>query len=84
MRAKISTDPPLAEKFVVQKNELCYFPKGPKRRRWVVPELLRTMLFSIFMIPFGGHLDAAETFHKQAGSSWWPKMRTEIFQYLRK
>jgi len=79
MRAKILTDTPLAEKFVVQKDVLCYFPKGAKRRRWVVPKLLITMLLQYFRdSPFGGHLGAAKTFHKLAENFWRPKMRRDL------
>ena len=67
---------------MVQKDVL-YFPKEAKRGRWVVPELLRTMLLQYFHdYSFGGHL-GAKTFHRLAGNFWWPKIRTEIFQYVK-
>jgi len=33
--------------------------------------------------PLGGHLGAHKTFTKIATNFWWPKMRAEIFQYVR-
>jgi hypothetical protein len=31
-----------------------------------------------------GHLDAWKTSHMIASSFWWPKMRIEVFDYVRK
>ena len=33
---------------------------------------------------FAGHLAALKTFRKVAANLWWPKIRTEIFHYVRK
>jgi transposase InsO family protein len=43
------------------------------------------MLFSYFQdSALAGHLGAHKAFHKVAVNFWWPKMRIEIFQYVRK
>ena len=34
--------------------------------------------------PLAGHLGSLKTFYKVAQNFWWPKMREEVFQYVRK
>ena len=56
VRAKLVTDPAEVDKYSIFKNLLCYYPKGAKRRRWVVPTLLRPMLIKYFHdSPLAGH-----------------------------
>jgi transposase InsO family protein len=74
-----------ADKFSICNDRLCYFPRGARRRRWVVPTLLRNMLLHYFhdsMI--SGHLGAYKTFRRIAANFWWPRMRIEVFAYVRK
>jgi hypothetical protein len=67
VRAKLVADPAEVDKFSIFKNLLCYYPKGAKRRRWVVPTLLRPMLIKYFHdSPLAGHLGAFKTFNKVA------------------
>ena len=71
------------DNFHIHKDLVCFYPKKAKRRRWVVPAILRPMLLRYFHdSALAGHLGAYKTFHKVATNSWWPKMRTEIFQYV--
>jgi len=85
IKRKIITKSVGAENFQVRKNLLCFFPKGAKRCRWVVPLLLRPMLLKYFHdSALAGHLSAFKTFHKIANNFWWQKMRNEIFLYVRK
>jgi len=43
------------------------------------------MLLSYFHdSPLAGHLGAHKTFNKVAANFWWPKMRDEVFQHVRK
>ena len=85
IRQKIATNSVGVENFQVRKNLVCFFPKGAKRRRWVVPSILRPMLLKYFHdSALAGHLGAFKTFRKIATNFWWPKMRAEIFQYVRK
>ena len=59
--------------------------KGAKRCRWVVSSILRPMLLKyLHDSALAGHLGAFKTYRKIANNFWWPKMRTEIFQYVRK
>ena len=59
--AKLAADPAGVDKFSICKNPL-YYPKGVKRRRWVVPTLLRPMLIKYFHdSPLAGHLGAYKT-----------------------
>jgi len=75
---------PGAEKFQLHKGLLCYCPRQAKRRSWVVPPSLREMLLKYFHdAVFSGHLGAWKTYHKIASNFWWPKMRLEIFTYVR-
>ena len=71
--------------FTVQKNVICYFPKNARRRRWVVPAMLRPMLLTYFHdSPLAGHLGAQKTFHEVTANFWRPNMRTDVFQYVHK
>ena len=84
IKQKIITKSMGTKNFQVHKNLLCFFPKGVKRCRWVVPLLLRPMLLKYFHdSALAGHLGAFKTYRKIANNFWWPKMRTEIFQYVR-
>ena len=85
LKVKIEAGQAAAEKFAVDKNLVSYFPKNARRRRWVVPAMLRPMLTTYFHdSPLAGHLGAQNTFHKVAANIWWPCMRTDVFQYVRK
>ena len=85
IRRKIENGSTEVDNFRVRKDLLCFYPKGAKRHRWVVPLLLRPMLLTYFHdTALAGHLGAFKTFHKIAHNFWWPKMRNEIFQYVRK
>jgi len=85
IRRKIDNRSMGVEKFHVRNNLLCFFPKGTKRCRWVVPLLLRPMLLKYFHdSALAGHLGAFKSFHKIANNFWWPRMRNEIFLYVRK
>jgi len=76
IRSKINNKSMGAEKFLVRKNRLCFFPKSAKRCRWVVPLLLRPMLLQYFHdSALAGHVGAFKTFHKIANNFWWPRMR---------
>jgi len=51
--------------FTVHNKLLCYYPKGAKARRYVVPEVLRPMLIKYFHdSPISGHLEAFKTWKK--------------------
>ena len=85
IRQKIASNLPGAEDFQIRRSLVCYVPRGAKRSRWVVPLILRSMVLKYFHdSAFAGHLGAFKTFHKVAANFWWPKMLTEIFQYVRK
>jgi len=72
-------------KFQLQGERLCYYPKGAKRRRRVVPVLMRPMLLKYVHDSAGsGNLGARKTFHKVAANFWWPKMQAEVFGHVKK
>jgi len=51
----------------------------------VVPTSIRPMLLSYFHDSvLAGHLGARKTFQKIAANFWWPRMRPEIFDYVRR
>jgi hypothetical protein len=71
--------------FQLQRERLCYYPRGAKRRRWVVPTSLRPMVLKYFHDSiFAGHLGARKTFQKVASQFWWPKMQGEVFEYVKR
>jgi len=83
-RAKLVAEPAEVDKFSVCKNLPCYYPKGAKRRRCVVPTLLRPMLIKYFHdTPLAEHLGAFKTLHKVATNFWWPQMRADVFRCVR-
>jgi hypothetical protein len=71
--------------FRMHKGLLYYFPKNARRRRWVVPVSLRSMLCKYFHdAVLSGHLGARKTHQKIATNFWCPKMRAGKFEYVRK
>ena len=82
---RIRTNLSGAENFREHRGLLCYFPKQARRRRWVVPSVLRPMLLKYFHDSvFSAHLGAWKTYHKVATHFWWPKMRCEVLNYVRR
>jgi hypothetical protein len=74
-----------SERFQIHKGLLCYCPKGTRRRRWVVPSLLRAMLLKYFHDSVvSGHLGVFKTLRIVTANCWWPRMRIEVYQYVRK
>jgi hypothetical protein len=70
--------------YELHKGLLCYRPKGARSRRWLVPESLRLMVLQYFHYGvLSGHLGAFKTFRKVARAFYWPKMRQEVFDYVR-
>ena len=85
LRDKIEAGQGGVENFQVQRDRLCYYPKGARRHWWIVPVSLRPMLLKYFHDSvLSGHLGARKTFQKIATNFWWPKMRAEIFTYVRR
>ena len=85
IRQKIISNSGDVGNFRLHKNLVSFMPRGAKRNRWVVPPILRAMLLKYFHdAPFAGHLGAFKTYCKIAVNFWWPKMRAEIFQYVRR
>ena len=85
IRQRIASNSADVGNFRVHKNLVCFMPRGAKRRRWVVPPILRTLLLKYFHdAAFAGHLGAFKTYHRIAANFWWPKMRAEIFLYVRR
>jgi hypothetical protein len=82
---QIRADPSQGGRYSMCRNLLCYYPKGAKRRRWLVPTSLRPMLLRYFHdTALSGHLGARKTLGKIAANFWWPRMRTEVFKYVRR
>ena len=72
-------------KFVEHRGLLCWFTKNSRKRKWVVPKALRSMLLKYFHDSvFAAHLGAWKTYHKVAAHFWWPKLKEDVFQYVRK
>jgi hypothetical protein len=51
----------------------------------MVSASLRAMLLKYFHVAvLSGHLGTRKTLQRIAANFWWPKMRAEIFSYVRK
>jgi hypothetical protein len=84
LREKILNKQPSVDSFVVHKELLAYFPKRAKRCRWMVPCPLRNMMLKYYHDGvLSGHLGAKKTFHRIATNFWWPKMRSDVFDYIK-
>ena len=82
LRDKIQAGQGGVDNFQVQRDRLCYYPNGARRRWWIVPVSLRPMLLKYFHDSvLSRQLGARKTFQKIATNFWWPKMRAEIFNY---
>jgi len=85
LRGKILAGEASVDKFQVQGNRLSYYPKGAKRRRWVVPAAMKMMILKYFHESvLSGQLRARKTFQRITAHFWWLLMRAEIFHYVRK
>jgi len=74
-----------ANNFRIYNQLLCYFPRGAKRRRWVVPICLKGMVLQYFHDGiFAGHLGAWKTFGKVSSNFWWPNMRNDVFKCVQR
>jgi hypothetical protein len=73
---KVSSGGEESARFQLQGEWLCYYPKGAKRRRWVVPVSMRHMILKYFHNTIlARQLGVRKTFQKLASHFWWPKMQ---------
>jgi hypothetical protein len=73
------------ERYHIHKGLISYYPIGARRRRCLVPSLLRKMVLEYFHdSPLSCLLGTFKTFRRIAANFWWPGMRNEIFLYVRK
>jgi hypothetical protein len=85
LRKKVEGKEASAKNFQLHKGLLCFFPRRAKRRRWVVPPTLRSMVIQYFHDGvFAGHLGARKTLGKIVSNLWWPCMRQEVFDYVQR
>jgi hypothetical protein len=65
---------PAVSKFKIHNKLLLYKPKGAKMRRYLVPELLRSMLMAYFRdSSLSGHLETFKTWRNVGRQVYWPK-----------
>ena len=75
---------PAATKFWLHSNLLCYQPKGAKTRRYVAAVFLCPVLLKYFHdSPVSGHLGSFKTWKKVGHQFYWPKLRDDVFLYVR-
>jgi len=85
LKRKVENKIAAADNFCIYNGLLCYSPKKARRRRWVVPSSLKRMLLQYFHDGgLAGHLGARKTFSKIVSNIWWPSMRKDVFDYVRK
>jgi hypothetical protein len=84
LRDKLRTSTGSVDSFQIGRDS-CFNPKRAKRRMWVIPASLRPMLLNYCHDSvMSGHLGAPKKFLKIATNFWWLRMRSEIFDYVRK
>jgi len=65
LRKKVEGKEASGKNFQIYKDLLCYFPRSAKRRRWVVPPCLRSMVIRYFHDGIlAGHLGAPKILGK--------------------
>jgi len=75
---------PTVTTFRLHNSLLCYQPKGAKNRRYVALAILRPMLLKYFHdSPMSGHLGLFKTWKKTGRQFYWPKLRDDVFKYVR-
>jgi hypothetical protein len=85
LRDRLCANPGSVDSFQISRDLLCFHPKKAKRRRWVIPASLKSMLLQYYLdSALAGLLGARTTFQKIATNFLWPRMRAEIFEYVRK
>jgi len=85
LKTKVENKIAAAGNFCIHNGLLCYFPKKARRRRWVEPSSLRSILLQYFHNGIlAGHLGARKTLGKIVSNFWWPNMRKEVFEYVSK
>jgi len=83
LRDKIQARQGGVDNFQMSRGLLCYYPKGLRRCRCIVPVSLRPMLLRYLNDSvLSGHLGAFSTFQEIARKSYWSKMRAEIIDYV--
>ena len=83
LRGGIERKDNAANKFQIHNQLLCYFPRGARRRRYVVPVSLKGMVIKYFHDGIlAGHLGARKTLSKISSNLWWVKMREDVFKYV--
>jgi transposase InsO family protein len=85
VRNQIRTGMAGSSNYQIHEGLVRYRLKGAKSRRWLVPESLRPMVIQYFHDGvLSGHLGAFKTFRKVARAFYWHKMRSDIFDYVRR
>jgi transposase InsO family protein len=85
LRDRLRANPGSVDSFQISRDLLCFYPKKAKRRRWIIPASLKSMLLQYYHdSALAGHLGARKTFQKIATNFWWTRMQAEIFKYVRK
>ena len=74
---------PAAAKFRLHNSLLYYQPKDAKNKQCVAPTILRLMLKYFHDSPMSRHLGIFNTWNKIGRKFYWPKMKEDIFRYVR-
>ena len=83
LRGGIERKGSAASKFQIHNQLLCYFPRGARKRRWVLPVSLKGMVMKYFHDGIlAGHLGARKTLSKISSNLWWANMREDVFKYV--
>jgi hypothetical protein len=82
---RLSKDLAAESKLELHRGLLCYRHRGVAKRRYWIPSTLRAMLLKYFHdSPLSGHLGAFKILNRISSNFYWPNMRQEIFQYVRR
>lgn len=81
---QIRSQDPAVRNFRLSKETIVYSPVGARRKRYLVPSDLRSMVLEYFHdSALGAHLGVAKTLFRISRVFYWPGIRSDVSNYVR-